>query len=55
MAAVYLGVVIIVKHAAQSDMAFPRGLLRGNGDRMEEASFASKPVDGASICHVLDL
>ena len=26
-------------------MAVPRGLLRGYGDRREEASFASKPVD----------
>ena len=26
-------------------MAVPRGLLRGYGDRTEEAPFASKPVD----------
>ena len=26
-------------------MAVPRGLLRGYGDRREEAYFASKPVD----------
>lgn len=26
-------------------MAVPRGLLRGYGDKMEEASFASKSVD----------
>ena len=45
MAAVYLGVVSKVKHAAQSDMAFPRGLLRGYGDRREESYFAYKPVD----------
>ena len=46
MAAVYLSVVSTVKLAGQSvGMAVPRGLLRGYGDRREEASFASKPVD----------
>lgn len=53
MAAVYLSVVSTVKIAGQSVWRFLGGLLRGYGDRMEEASFASKPVDHIKAKEIL--